>query len=480
MKQLIKIIIVPTLLTLAAFTMALAFKQYFERTIVLLFLLATFGSAWFVGMWGGIVATVLSIISIDFLFLEPEYTFGIHAVEDLIILFIFTLISIAMSRVVSGLRLEKERFETAVEAAGEGYWDWNIRTGKAYFSPGWIASLGYSPGDLPNTVESWKRLVHPDDIAKTFEVLERHFQGLEPMYEVENRLRTKSGEWRWNLDRGKVIERDRSGKPLRMIGFDIDITSRKQAEEERTARLAAEWRDSTKDQVLSLVSHEVRNPVAVIQMAIAILRIHRKDPERCGVAVQSIEDSCRQLVMLTNDLLDWSRLASGKFLLQPQPANLSEIIESAWHPVATEAERKNIRRIIEIEAETEQLLVDSNRLTQVFWNLFTNAVKFSSYGGVIRVSSKLDNGVSISVKDAGRGLSKDSLPHVFDRHWQSSSQDAAKGGLGLGLSIVKAIVERHGGTISAYSAGIGKGSTFTVSLNRESCLSYHEKEVANA
>ncbi len=129
------------------------------------------------------------------------------------------------------LRESEKRLAYALEASVGGVWDWNVKTGKVYYSPRWIESLGYLPEEVPPHVSFWQSLVHPDDMPRVEEVLRAHFEGRTPSYEVENRLRKKSGEYRWNLDRGKVVERDADGKPLRMVGTDTDITERKQAEE---------------------------------------------------------------------------------------------------------------------------------------------------------------------------------------------------------------------------------------------------------
>ena len=132
---------------------------------------------------------------------------------------------------IDALRRSEERLRLALTVASDGYWDWNVRTGEVFFSPRWLETLGYEPGDLEPHVDSWKRLVHPDDMPRVTEALDAHFEGKTPIYACENRLRTKTGVYRWNLDRGRVVSRDADGRPLRMVGIDADITLRKQAEE---------------------------------------------------------------------------------------------------------------------------------------------------------------------------------------------------------------------------------------------------------
>jgi PAS domain S-box-containing protein len=132
---------------------------------------------------------------------------------------------------LQALRESHEQLRLALEVASDGFRDWNVQTGEVFFSPRWLATLGYEPGELEPHVDSWKRLVHPDDMPRVTEALQAHFEGKTPIYECQNRLRTKNGSYRWNLDRGQVVSRDASGKPLRMVGVDADITSRKDAEE---------------------------------------------------------------------------------------------------------------------------------------------------------------------------------------------------------------------------------------------------------
>jgi PAS domain S-box-containing protein len=134
-------------------------------------------------------------------------------------------------RAEEALRESERRFALVLEATSEGVWDWNIKTGAVYYSPHWIESLGYMPEDVPPHVSFWESIVHPDDMPRVREALRAHFEGRAAAYSCENRLRRKDGSWRWNLDRGKVVEWDADGKPLRMVGTDTDITERKRAEE---------------------------------------------------------------------------------------------------------------------------------------------------------------------------------------------------------------------------------------------------------
>jgi PAS domain S-box-containing protein len=436
------------------------------RNVGLAFVLAIIFSSWYSGILGGVISTILSTLAVDYLILNPAHAFNPATFENVFILGVFSIASLSVSQIVSKVKATEERFRYALETASDGFWDWNIKTGKVYFSPKWISSLGYRPGEVAFRVESWRHLIHPDDRLRTSETVQAHFAGRMPIYECENRLLMKSGAWRWNLDRGKVVAWDRKGRPLRMVGVDIDISERKGAEIDRAARTEAEATNRIKDEFIAMVSHELRNPLSAITMAADLLSVPNLDPDNIEFAAQSIKRSAKFQLMLVNDLLEWSRLKCGKFTLGRQMTPLGPLVESAWEVVMHTAQQKRIHLELYLEPKDLQILVDPDRLTQVLWNLFTNAVKFTPEGGVVSVAGRRDrNSLRLSVKDNGRGISAECLPHLFESHWQVQEKDASQHhGLGLGLWIAREIVERHGGSIHAESDGPGKGSTFVVNL----------------
>lgn len=246
------------------------------------------------------------------------------------------------------------------------------------------------------------------------------------------------------------------------------VAKARQSETDRAARLAAESMNQAKDHLLSLVAHELRNPLSTISMAMEVWKSAPDNPDTCKLAMDTIGRALQLEFMFVNDLVDWARIKGGKFELNTRPIRLSDVIEAAWSVVHNEADSKGIRREISIEPDADEIEADHERLIQVVWNLFTNAVKFTPNGGKITVMAKSADGwVSLAIHDTGRGIAKDTLPHLFDSYWQSMSQDSKLyGGLGLGLSIARQIIERHGGRIRAESDGPDKGATFIIELKK--------------
>ena len=254
----------------------------------------------------------------------------------------------------------------------------------------------------------------------------------------------------------------------------VEMAVRKQAEEERAqllireqaARLAAEEANLTKDEFLATLSHELRTPLTAILGWSQIVRRGKLDTAQLSRALETIERNARSQSELINDLLDVSRIITGKLEIDHQAVDLSTVIEAAIDSVRPAAEAKQIGFETEMESLACPILGDTNRLQQVFWNLFSNAVKFTPKGGRVKVTGeRRDSQVSISVTDNGMGIAPEFLPYIFDRFRQAdASTSRAQGGLGLGLAIVRHLVELHDGKVEVTSEGTDKGSTFTVSL----------------
>jgi PAS domain S-box-containing protein len=338
---------------------------------------------------------------------------------------------------------------------------WNTRC-KAHF---WL------PPEAEIDFDLFYSILHPDDRERTREAIADCVYGGKG-YDIEYRTVSPQGEVRWIRATGRTYYKE--GKPVRFDGTTQDITERKRLDEERkllldierTARVESERTSRMKDEFLATLSHELRTPLNAILGWTQLLKRDQQDPEMLSEAISVIERNVRVQTQLIEDLLDMSRIISGNVRLDVQRVELSEIIDVAMEGVKPTAETKGVKLEKVIDRLVGLVSGDQGRLQQVLWNLLTNAIKFTPKGGKVRVLAEaMQSHVEISVSDNGEGISRDFLPHVFERFSQAEGSAKRKHrGLGLGLSIVKSLVEMHGGTVRAYSHGEGQGATFTIQL----------------
>jgi PAS domain S-box-containing protein len=268
--------------------------------------------------------------------------------------------------------------------------------------------------------------------------------------------------------------RDETGKLRGFAKIMRDTTERKQAEDERNELLAreqqtraeAEAANRIKDEFLAVLSHELRTPLNPILGWAKLLRSRKFDEKTADRALETIERNAKLQIQLIEDLLDVSRILRGKLSLNVSPVALITTIEAAMETVSLAAQAKSIQIQSVLDPSVGLVAGDPNRLQQVVWNLLSNAVKFTPDGGRVEVRlERVDSQAQIQVSDTGKGISPDFLPHVFDYFRQENSTTTRVfGGLGLGLAIVRHLVELHGGTVWAESPGEGQGTTFTVRL----------------
>ena len=308
-----------------------------------------------------------------------------------------------------------------------------------------------------------------EEVRRTYRAAIRSGQ---PM-DREQRLRRKDGEWRWHLCR-LVPERDDHGRIMGWICTATDIDQQKRIEEanrlllasESEARKQAEVANRTKDEFLATVSHELRTPLNAILGWTRMLRTGAVEPKALTRVLETIERNARAQTQLVEDILDVSRIIAGKLRVSVRRMDLHAVARGAMDAVRPAAEAKGVVLAADLRPDTEEFCGDPDRLQQVVWNLLTNAIKFTSKDGRVELRiERVRSDVRISVSDTGAGIAPSSLDHVFDRFWQAdSSITRASGGLGLGLAIVRHLVEVHGGTVRAESEGEGKGARFTVLL----------------
>ena len=319
----------------------------------------------------------------------------------------------------------------------------------------------------------------PDTIQ---DILDRLAQG-ETLHNYPARLRCKDGSIRYVRIASNVLWS--AGRFVHAHCFTRDVTERIQMEEalraerkraeqerdrllenEQQLRIKAEEASRIKDEFLATVSHELRTPLNAILGWARMLRTRSLAPGTAAQALETIERNARFQARIIEDILDVSRIVTGKLRLAVHPVELAPVIETALESVRPAAEAKNIRLEARLAAAPAVVLGDPDRLQQVAWNLLSNAIKFTPEGGAVETGLEVTGSVvRLTVQDTGNGIPPEFLPYVFDRFRQGDSSTARKhSGLGLGLAIVRHLVELHGGDVFAESPGVGLGATFTVEL----------------
>ena len=278
----------------------------------------------------------------------------------------------------------------------------------------------------------------------------------------------------WPIDDSAAPIRNEQGEVLGAVLVFRDISERKRMELERERLLAtaqaaqkeAEHANRLKDEFLATASHELRTPLTAVVGWSRMLRTGKLDAENSARALEAIERNATLQTKLIDDLLDVSRIITGKLILDRRAIEMAHVLSDAVNTVRPAADAKNITIVTSFDAEAGPVLGDANRLQQVVWNLLSNAVKFTPKNGRIEVGlQRVNSQAEISVGDSGEGISSEFLPYVFDRFRQGDGKTTRlHSGLGLGLAIVRHLVELHGGTVNAHSDGPGRGATFKLRL----------------
>lgn len=371
----------------------------------------------------------------------------------------------------AALKQSDKRLRILTEKVRVIPWEVNATTGNfTYVGPQTVDILGYPLSDW-YTDNFWEKYMHSEDRKWAIQYCQESSLSLNN-YEFEYRMLAADGRVVWLYDIVNVV-RDENGPQL-LHGFMIDITDRKQAEQEReqllkreqTARADAEAANRMKDEFLATLSHELRTPLNAVLGWAQLLRNRKFDETTTARALETIERNTKSLAQLIEDVLDVSRIIRGTLHLNIHRVKLVPLVEAAIDTVYPAAQAKEISINCKFDPEVGVVVGDGNRLQQVVWNLLSNAVKFTPKGGRIDVQlERIESSVQIRVSDTGVGIAAEFLCHVFERFYQQdSSITRSHGGLGLGLAIVRHLVELHGGTVSAESPGIGQGATFIVNL----------------
>lgn len=368
-------------------------------------------------------------------------------------------------RAARGLREAAEHLALAFAAARLGDWSWDAATDIVTLRARAAEIFGIAPGPLMTWTEM-QSLLHEDDRQHARLEVARAIEARD-QYDVEYRVHRPDGRQVWVSAKGRA-QYDARGKALGMFGVVQDVTERKTLEEElrqRATQLAEAAR--TKDEFIALLAHELRNPLAPVRTGLQVMKLAAPgDEETVTKARDMMERQLSHMVRLIDDLLDVSRMNRSNLHMQRTHVLLSEVIGHAIEAVGPAVEAAGHRLEVSLPEEPITLHGDLTRLAQVFGNLLTNSARYTPGGGQIwLIAERRGEAVSISVRDTGIGIPAEALPHVFEMFSQvGRDEERATGGLGIGLALVRGLVEAHGGEVSAMSAGIGAGSTFTVRL----------------
>jgi PAS domain S-box-containing protein len=381
-------------------------------------------------------------------------------------------VAVAMQRKQAevALRESEALLRRAQEIAHLGSWELDLVRNRLTWSDEVYRIFGLAPREFGATYEAFLDCVHPEDRQRVDDAYTESLRENRDTYEIEHRVvRKDNGAIRIVHEKCEHL-RDAAGQRIRSAGMVHDITERKRLESElqqRNQELAQEAR--RKDEFLAMLAHELRNPLAPIRNAVYLLHLVGPAEPRLDQARDMIDRQVAHMVRLMDDLLDVSRITRGKISLRKEQLDLAEVVAQAAEVAGPLLTRKRQAFTVSCAPEPIEVEADPARLVQVIANLLNNAAKFTEPGGSVTLSTERsgDGGCGdaavIRVRDTGVGITPELLPHVFDLFVQGeTSLDRTEGGLGIGLTLVRHVVEQHGGHIEAHSAGRGCGSEFVV------------------
>lgn len=362
-------------------------------------------------------------------------------------------------RLEQRLRLSEQRFRTLVLGASQVIWTLSATGGVVEEQPSWEAFTGQTREEYMGY--GWLKAVHPDDRERAYRKWEADREAGKRC-ECDYRLRRADGTYIWMTAFAIPSYDEETGKVHEWVGMTMDVTAVKDAELDlRDARRQAEAETRAREELMAIISHDLKNPLHAVVMNIGLLRQGANLPKK--ECFERLERGTAALNRLLNDLVDFSGVRCGQLRVKLGRLSLARLVEEAVENYQAEAAEGKI--CLTWSVPEVELRGDGGRLNQLLSNLISNALKFTPSGGRIEIGADVKSEViTLRVRDTGKGIPPDLLPHIFDRYWQAPA--TADGGRGLGLYICKGIAEAHGGRIRVESE-VGKGTTFTLSLPRK-------------
>jgi two-component system CheB/CheR fusion protein len=351
-------------------------------------------------------------------------------------------------RMEEELQQASERFRLLAETIPEKIFTARPNGERDYFNHRWLEYSGLSLDQLKDW--GWTQLVHPDELAENRRVWARCIATGEPYY-FEQRFRKSDGQYRWHISRAVPLK-GADGMVLMWVGSDTDVHDVKES-------------DRRKDEFLAMLAHELRNPLAPISNALQVVR-HARDGQTAEKAIGMMERQVDQMARLVDELLDVSRISRGRIDLHRRQIELASVVNQAVEAARPYFESRQQELTVKLPQQPIYLDADPTRVAQIAGNLLSNASKFTEKRGRVALTVETDDSQAVMrVEDSGIGIATEQLPRIFDMFVQvDTSLERTQSGLGIGLTLVKQLVEMHGGTIEAHSGGLGKGSDFVVRL----------------
>lgn len=352
--------------------------------------------------------------------------------------------------------------DLALEGANLGIWDWYLEDNSVKFDRRWAEMLGINFETIKMELNTWESRVHPDDLENCYADIQAYMNGETEQYKNIHRMKHENGEWVYILDQGKFSDWDESGKPIRFTGTHFDISDQKKQEQEMLeARDKAQNAEKVKSQFLANMSHEIRTPMNGILGMLELLE-HTELTQEQREMVNIIGNSGSGLMIILNDILDLSKIESGKFELESIDFSIKEVIDEVVQLYKFKIDEKELDLKIESEFKDSSFYKgDFVRIKQILGNLLSNAIKFTSEGTIsVRAFSNSKDEIEVVVKDTGIGISEADQKRLFEDFLQADNSTTRKfGGTGLGLSISKKLAHYMGGRIELKSS-VGEGSEF--------------------
>jgi len=368
---------------------------------------------------------------------------------------------------ITQVKLSNSRFDMAVEATGDGIWDWNIITGKFVVSPLYRAMLGFELRELETHIDEWEKSIHPGDAERIKKTLNDYFEHKTDSYKVELRLKCKDGSWKWILCRGTILTYDNAGQPLTMIGIHSDITQRKEMELELLKeRNEATKANEAKSEFLSSMSHELRTPLNAILGFGQLLEMDIDNSLSQGQkqSINYILSSGNHLLNLINDVLELSSIEAGEVDISTESVLLTDVIDDTLSLLSPIISKSDIK--LSVLPNTKlRVNADYRKLKQVLINLISNAIKYNKPNGSITVewAQTEHQTVKIMITDTGIGIAKDKHDKVFSAFNRLGQETSVIEGTGIGLMVTRDLIYLMKGDIG-FKSTEGQGTSFWVEL----------------